>query len=357
MTEKQIYNLTAHFKCAITLDKDITTAINLLSNKQITLTNAARLSLELIESVGGNVDFHHLRYLIQLGAKALREETCTVSFEQAVKTTLEFKKFRSPRTTRDIKQTMKTLMNCEQGLAQRSLRQISASEWQLILNKAYHHSPSRFIKARANLSGVYTIAFKQGWCSENPIKRVHIPLLKERPIEALQLHEIKALFAAARHPEHRPCLPALALMLYAGVRPDEIKRLCWQDIDWEDSMLYMSPRHTKTGGGRHIPLIPPLLKFLKKSRGQGQICPKGWTKRWQYLRQVAGFEQWVPDILRHSYASYHAKMHQNLPQLQLSMGHRDSQLLLTRYINLRGITKKDATQFWKAEWLSASYPS
>jgi hypothetical protein len=32
--------------------------------------------------------------------------------------------------------------------------------------------------------------------------------------------------------------------------------------------------------------------------------------------------------------------------LQLSMGHRDQRLLMTRYINLRGISRRDAATFW-----------
>ncbi len=69
--------------------------------------------------------------------------------------------------------------------------------------------------------------------------------------------------------------------------------------------------------------------------------------RWRALRESAGFSKWVPDILRHSYASYHVKMYHNLALLQLSMGHKDCRLLLTRYINLRGITRADAKKFWK----------
>ncbi len=75
----------------------------------------------------------------------------------------------------------------------------------------------------------------------------------------------------------------------------------------------------------------------------------------QQLRHAAGFKKWVPDVLRHSYASYHAKMYKDLPRLQLAMGHRDCHLLLTRYINLQGISKKILKAFgvgvgWQADY-------
>ena len=37
------------------------------------------------------------------------------------------------------------------------------------------------------------------------------------------------------------------------------------------------------------------------------------------------------------------------PSLQLSMGYRDQRLLMSRYINLRGITRSYAAAFWKMQ--------
>ncbi len=67
------------------------------------------------------------------------------------------------------------------------------------------------------------------------------------------------------------------------------------------------------------------------------------------LRREAGFSRlsWVPDVLRHTFASYHALTHRNLPALQLQLGHRDARLLLTRYLNLRPLRRADSQSFWK----------
>ncbi len=357
--EKQFLRLTPHFKCVEGLESHAAMAAYLLKDSLLTLVESARISLELVESLGGCCDMLRIRRLIQLGAEALRAEESSVNFKEAVEKCIDVKSHRSVRTVQDIRQTMNVLMRCEEGLSERSIRGISSEEWTRILQKAYGHSPSRFVKARANLSGVYTVAFKQGWCAENPVKRIDVPMLHERVIEPMPLSDIDRLMSTAQHPAQRDCLPAVALMLYAGVRPDELKRLSWQDIDWDEGELCLSARHSKTGGGRHIPLCRPLLSLLKRERvrgggGAGGICPPRWKQRWQYLRQVAGFTHWVPDVLRHSYASYHAKMYRDLPCLQLAMGHRDCRLLLTRYVNLRGITKKSAQRFWQASWLNAA---
>ncbi len=354
LLKKQLFTLTPHFKCVGRLDKQNLAAAYLLKDSLLSVVDSARLSLEMVESLGGSCDMLRMRRLIQLGAEALRAEEASVSFAEAVEKCLAMKSHRSVRTVQDIRQTMNTLMRCEAGLSERSVRGITSAEWSRILQNAYGHSLSRFVKARANLSGVYTVAFKQGWCAENPVKRIDVPELEERVIEPLPLDAVETLMRTAQHPEHRDCLPSVALMLYAGVRPDELRRLSWHDIDWDEGELHLAARHSKTGGGRHIPLCRPLLALLKRERKSGGICPKRWKERWQYLRQVAGFTHWVPDVLRHSYASYHAKMYRDLSLLQLAMGHRDCRLLLTRYVNLRGITKRTAQKFWQARWFRAS---
>ena len=61
-------------------------------------------------------------------------------------------------------------------------------------------------------------------------------------------------------------------------------------------------------------------------------------------RRAAGFRHWVPDVCRHSFATYHAAMFRNLPELQLEMGHRDTSLLRSRY--MVPACRKDAELFW-----------
>lgn len=83
-------------------------------------------------------------------------------------------------------------------------------------------------------------------------------------------------------------------------------------------------------------------------RKKDRIIPQGWNRKWQALRRAAGYRgnKWVPDVCRHTFASYHAAFFRNLPELQLEMGHRDASLLMTRYI--APALKKDAAAFWQA---------
>ena len=327
-------------------DKDSETALHLLKQSGLPLIEAARLVLELVEAVrGGSELFQCCRRVVQLGAAALQQETHSVPFTEAVQHTLQVKRHLAARTQSDIAYYMRRLVRCAPWLGERKLRAVTPAECRLALREAFP-TPSQQRKARAILSGVFSVGRRQGWCGENPVLVVEAPHVQEQEIAPLALGEVKQLVATAQLPAHRGSLPAVALMLYAGVRPHEVTRLQWQDVDLEDHELRISPRHSKTGGARRIPLSRPLAQLLARSAGAGRICPPNWRNRWHKLRQEAGFSRWVPDVLRHTFASYHIRQHRDMTALQLSMGHRDQRLLMTRYINLRGISRQDAAAFW-----------
>ncbi|MBQ2025978.1 MAG: hypothetical protein II215_05880, partial [Paludibacteraceae bacterium] len=60
--------------------------------------------------------------------------------------------------------------------------------------------------------------------------------------------------------------------------------------------------------------------------------PVNWQRRWRQLRRLAGFSRWVPDVCRHTFATYHAAYYRNMSELQLEVGHRDSFLLRSCYM-------------------------
>ena len=90
----------------------------------------------------------------------------------------------------------------------------------------------------------------------------------------------------------------------------------WENIAIRDGCVILNSKHTKTGGARHVTILPVLAKWLKFCRDKSKpgpgtpICPKGWTIKWRKIRKKAGWggrkKSWVPDCLRHTYASYHA---------------------------------------------------
>ena len=140
-----------------------------------------------------------------------------------------------------------------------------------------------------------------------------------------------------------------ALLVYTGIRPREVRRLTWRDIDTEEKTITVRSQCSKTGGVRQVEIPPVLNRLLitHKFENTSHICPIDWQRRWRKIRDNSGFRGcWVQDVLRHTYASFHAKNYANLPRLQLNMGHRDQSLLRSRYVNMRGISRAEAKSFF-----------
>ena len=289
-------------------------------------------------------DKMRLRETLRL-ALALLGEGETVSFSRAVQESLQARAGRRPRTLAEIRSVCTRLIRVAPGLAERPVREIGRRDCMELLQRA--GTPRQQHKWRAILHGVFEHCRRQEWCLTNPVELIPAPLLQEQEIRPLNWAELQRLTRLARCAPHRCCMPALGLMLWAGVRPAEVTRLHWQDIDWEESVISLRPMHSKTGGCRHIRLHAVLRAWLREyGPGQGCICPSNWQRRWRRLRDGAGLTPWRQDVLRHTFASYHAKHFHHFAHLQEDMGHRSAALLRTRYLSMRGLTAGLAAKFW-----------
>ncbi|MBR1998192.1 MAG: tyrosine-type recombinase/integrase [Akkermansia sp.] len=316
-------------------------ALTILRRTGVNIVEAALVAKAALEAGKGRVK--RAIKCVQMGAAELKRQEKTVTFAKAVEAALETRKERRPRTQSDFRYITRRFMKHCKGLAQRRVRSIRSEECAKYIERAFH-TPSQQAKARRILSGVFSTALKRGWCSENPVAMVEAPKVQENCIEILQPQQITAILQQARQYENGRCLAAVGLMLYAGIRPHEVARLSWADVDIAGRSICISAKHSKTGGARLVSIQPPLLRLLKECPATGRICPSQWLRHWRALRKQAGFTQWQPDVLRHTFASYHLRHFKDYAALQYETGHRDSTLLRTRYVNMRGVV--NATQFW-----------
>ena len=304
-------------------------ALEVLRSTGVDVLEAALVAKEALECGRGRV--RRARECVRLGAEEMRKRERTVTFRKAVEMALEEreKKNRRARTVTDFRYYCKRLMVRNPGLAERRVRSITLDDCRTCLQTAYGESPSQYRKARAILSGVFSTAIKHDWCDSNPVARVEVPEVVEKPIEPLTIEEVERLEAAAQLPEHQEMQLSLHLMLYCGIRPTEVSRINPKtDIDWEHSQVVVRPTTSKTGGGRVVPL-------RKAEAITVRTIPHRWKERWHALRHAAGWHcehAWQPDACRHTFATYHAARFRNFAALQMEMGHRDSALLRTRYV-------------------------
>lgn len=324
-------------------------ALEVLRKTGINVLDAALVAKEALEKGRGRLK--RARRCIELGDSALRQKEKTVTFAKAVEAAMDDKLGRRKRSMSDFRYLIKRMIKRCSGLALRRVRSITPQECSTYLRRAYETARQRN-KARLAMSAVFTAALKREWCDSNPISRVPREKIQERKITILTRDEIDALLAAAESYEGGICLAPVGIMLYAGVRPHEVARLCWDHINTEAGVIYIHPEHSKTGGARQVTIYPPLAALLAKIERLGlkkgkKVCPVGWAKHWAELHRRAGWTQgkrWVEDILRHTFATHHIVTFRSYAELQLEMGHRSAELLRTRYVAMEGVRRED--NFW-----------
>jgi integrase len=75
-------------------------------------------------------------------------------------------------------------------------------------------------------------------------------------------------------------LPFIAIGAFAGARTEEILRLDWEDIHWDQNFVILGRNKTKTATRRIVPILPALAAWLAPYRGKtGKICIYARTQR------------------------------------------------------------------------------
>ncbi len=321
------------------------TAKKLISELPLNINDIARITLEATESLGSLAAgkdrlemLQLLRRVIAEGARAVRAAENTVSFEEAVEKSVASRAHLRPASRRDLRHFTRRMLRIE-GTGTLPLRSMSAGDCRRILGEAFGSSAHSYRKGRAILHSIFTYGRRMEWCDANPVDNIEVPRVQEHEIVPLTLQEVEKLEQTAEQPEHRAMRTSLHLMLYCGLRPNEVARLHPDDIQLREKRVLIHPRTSKTGGGRVVP-----IRKAERLTGTRICIPRNWQNRWLALRRAAGFSLWVPDVCRHTFASYHAAHFRNLPELQLEMGHSTPALLRSRYLNLPRVAQ--AADFW-----------
>ena len=317
----------------------------LLRGTNLRICDAARLILEAVENLGDKVKtttraelLQLLRRVIRSGAEAVLQSEHSTTLERAAWASVEARQGLRPSSRRDLRHYVRRILRVE-GAGQLMLRSITSSQCRHILSSAFGHSRSSYIKGRVILHSIFSYGIKHEWADSNPVDRIESPTVREKNIVPLQAEEVSKLRNTCKEKRHRAMSFSLHLMLYCGIRPAEVQRLKRNDIIWEEQLVIIRPQTSKTGGGRAVP-----LRGAEHLDPDECIIPKNWQRRWQKLRQDAGFTHWTADICRHTFASYHAAQYRDIARLQLEMGHRDSSLLRTRYV--APVLKRETERFW-----------
>lgn len=287
------------------------------------------------------------RQIIRIGVSSMAEQNRSVSFETAVQESLRVRSIRRPSTVADLRSYMARMLRFNE-FNHLPIRSITSEQCINMLNSLFGHSPHVFRKAKAVLHSIFAFSQRRGWCRSNPVRAIETPPVYEERIIPLSSKQIRALMRACTAHDLLPMLPSILLLLWCGIRPGEVRRLHWRDIDKREKVVYIEGKVSKTGGPRAVPLRGAAKELIYYDRPADEpIAPRNWNRLWKRLRLRAGIIDWQRDVMRHTFASYHLKCFHNLSQLQEEMGHRDCNLLRSRYLNVRYVSTSTAKRFFE----------
>ncbi len=194
---------------------------------------------------------------------------------------------------------------------------------------------------RTVLGAMWNFAVRHGYAIANVVRDIEKASVVRDNVPTFTVDQLGRLLARAPF----EYLPVLAIGAFAGVRPEEIKRLRWEDLDFEEGTIQINASVAKTQKKRFAEISSNLGEWLRPYAGRaGLIAPPNLQKLRLATMAGAAIKRWPQDVLRHSFASAHYAYHKNPAHTALLLGHSDQNMLLTHYRNL--MKPSQAARYW-----------
>lgn len=266
----------------------------------------------------------------------------SVTFSTMFQRFREVKASRSDAYKRGLRQTESRFA----ALKDKLVVEITTADIEAQLTGATPSVRNSFLR---NLKAVFNFGLRREWCGKNPVSRIEMATLKWRKV-ILTNAEVTALLKAALDADLE-LLPYLLFCIFAGIRPQEVERLTWGNVNLKERYVEVPEEASKTQARRIVEMEPLLVRWLRyyKSKGQsmeGPVAPtSNLRKRLRHVRGLAGIESWPQDAPRRTYASCWLAVHDKVDRLNQLMGHTSPAMLWKHYH--KAVTLKRAKAFWK----------
>lgn len=241
------------------------------------------------------------------------------------------------RTPRYVKSLEYYLRQFATGREEKPLADFTAEDVEAWMQRYDSHYTRQTWLNR--LSALFAFAVRRGYIAANPCDRLDRVTVDKKPpfiLSPAQSQELLKVTPTVMR-------PYLVLGMFAGVRPEEIERLDWAQIDLEAGTAFVDG---KTRQRRLVKLEPVAVTELRKHPlRSGPVAPSSSTiSRWRkQARRVLGLSSWPQDLLRHTAASYLLALHGDAGKVATMLGN-SSGVLLNHYHE--PVRNGDCGHFW-----------
>ena len=192
---------------------------------------------------------------------------------------------------------------------------------------------------RRDVCTLFSFSLNRKYCADNPASATTRAKERIEEVRAFSVEQVRRLLAASS----AETLPFWAIGAFAGLRPSEIRRLEWSDVDFDDALITVRAGKTPK---RFVKILPNLLAWLTPYRDRfGKVCPNNFRKRNAQDKTAAGLKNdWPMNALRHSFGSYWLAQFNDINALALEMGNSPA-VILKHYRKV--VKPKDAARYWQ----------
>ena len=318
---------------------DILRALETLASTA-TLTEAADLYVSAQLKLEGKGSVHNAIQFFQEHARTESERRTLGSvYDEYFQS--KIKAQRRPRTIEEVKYKLGRLISDKK---EQWIHMVTARELDKWLDDLQLVDSTRNAYRR-QLVGFFNFALKREYVKSNPAECLEVISTDDRIPEIHTVDEVERMMDAALE-EHTEMVPYFAIGYFAGLRPESVLReLNWKDINFEEKWILVRPETAKKRRQRHVDISSNLREWLLPYRRHtGQIHFS--RTQFRNVRDKAEV-RWSQDVMRHSYGSYHLKMHDDAARTSLQMGHSRVDVLFSNYRNI--VTRIEAEKYWKIE--------
>lgn len=224
----------------------------------------------------------------------------------------------------------------------RAITSLRAKEIEAWLNKPEWGAGTRATGIN-RLSALFSFALRKGYVDSNPIDRIERVRLEYRPPRILSPDDAEKLLAMALLyvPD---MLGHVILGLFAGIRPGELSKLTYADVDMVRGIVRIDAATSKVRRRRFVELEPKAIHWLKLHViCEGAVTPCQKRRKLRRLAAAMGWDCWPKDVLRHTCASFMMAKYRDAGLVADKLGNSPS-ILLRHYREL--VSAEAAAAFW-----------
>ena len=190
------------------------------------------------------------------------------------------------------------------------------------------------------ISTLFAFAVRRDFILKNPCDKIERITIDRAAPKILSPAQVEILLSVTP----TVCRAYVILGTFAGIRPDELLKMDWQDVNLETKTATVND--AKTRRRRIVNLVPRAVALLAGCPlRRGAIAPSNSTVRRFKRRACAalGLKAWPKDLLRHTAASYLLALHGDAGKVATMLGNSSS-ILLQHYHE--PVINGDCGHFW-----------